>query len=125
MGILDKVKELFASDSGGKRPRYRTQTEDGQQILIESQEAVIGNSEATAFFTDLCGGSLKEVMMSAGATNVPMPEVAGPDAIPKPVAARVGANLRMGPKSAGRGDIRQRTDGAAIDPLDTQMLGIG
>jgi len=59
--------------SGGKRPTYRTHTDDGQAILIDASEAVIGNNEATAFFRELCGGSLKEVMLRQGLTNVPLP----------------------------------------------------
>jgi hypothetical protein len=77
MGILGKIREwvggLGGTGGGGKRPTYRTHTDDGQEILIDSRETVIGNNEATAFFTEMCGGSLKEVMLRAGATNVPMP----------------------------------------------------
>jgi len=61
----------LGSGAGGKRPQYRTRTEYGQEILLDSAETVIGNSEATAFFHDLCGGSLKEVMLRQGLTNVP------------------------------------------------------
>ena len=86
MGLLDKVKGIFAG-GGGKRPAYRTHTEDGQEILIDSQEAVIGNNEATSFFTDLCGGSLKDIMLNAGATN---PSMTGGDAAPGAPAAGVG-----------------------------------
>jgi len=74
----------LGSGGGGKRPRYRTHTDDGQEILIDAAETVIGNNEATAFFHDLCGGSLKEVMLRQGLTNVPMTGEAG-DGPPLPV----------------------------------------
>ncbi len=81
MGILQAVRDWLnslGSTGGGKRlAQYRTHTDDGQPILIDPQEAVIGNNDATAFFRDVCGGSLKEVMLRAGATNVPMDE--GPE----------------------------------------------
>lgn len=83
MGILQRARDWLNSlgtSGGGKRLRqYRTQTDDGQQILIDSAETVIGNSEATAFFRDICGGSLKEVMLRAGATNVPLEAAEGPE----------------------------------------------
>jgi hypothetical protein len=75
----------LGSGSGGKRPRYRTHTDDGQQILIDSSETIIGNNEATAFFRDLCGGSLKEIMLRQGLTNIPLApedEETTPDSAP-------------------------------------------
>ncbi len=78
MGILQTVRDWLNSlggGGGGKRlADYRTHTDDGRPILIDPEELVIGNNEATAFFRDLCGSSLKEVMLRAGATNIPMEE---------------------------------------------------
>ena len=75
MGILQKARDWLNSlggSGGGKRPTYRSHTDDGQEIILDSQETIIGNNEATAFFTDVCGGSLKDVMLRAGATNIPL-----------------------------------------------------
>ena len=75
MGWFQRARDWLnslGSGSGGKRPTYRTHTEDGQEILLDASETVIGNNEATAFFRDLCGGSLKEVMLRQGLTNIPM-----------------------------------------------------
>jgi len=63
----------LGSGRGGKRvARYATHTPDGEQILIDSTESVIGNAEATEFFRQVCGGSLKDVMLRQGLTNVPI-----------------------------------------------------
>ncbi len=63
----------IGSGGGGKRvTRYATHTPDGQHILIDASEAVIGNTEATEFFGQVCGGALKEVMLREGLTNVPL-----------------------------------------------------
>ncbi|MGQ9732413.1 MAG: hypothetical protein ACUVX8_14225 [Candidatus Zipacnadales bacterium] len=73
MKLLQKARNWLnelGSSAGGKRVRYRTHTEDGQQILIDPRETVIGNNEATAFFKDICGGSLREIMQRHGFTNV-------------------------------------------------------
>lgn len=84
MGIFQTVRDWLnslGSPGGGKRlTDYRTHTDDGQPILIDAQETVIGNNEATVFFRDLCGGPLKEIMLRAGATNIPMQEGEEPPA---------------------------------------------
>ncbi len=79
MGWFQRAREWLNSlgSGGGKRPHYRTHTDDGQEILIEASEAIIGNNEATAFFRELCGGSLKEVMLRQGLTNIPTANDAG------------------------------------------------
>jgi len=74
MSWLQRARDWLNSlgSAGGKRPQYRTHTDDGQQILIDAAELVIGNNEATAFFRELCGGSLKEIMLRQGMTNIPL-----------------------------------------------------
>jgi hypothetical protein len=76
MGLFQNFRIWFNSligGGGGKRvQRFATQTADGQAILIDSSETVIGNAEATEFFRDICGGSLKEVMLRQGLTNIPV-----------------------------------------------------
>lgn len=70
---------------GGKRMSYRTHTDDGQPILIEPSETILGNNEATAFFRDLCGAPLKEVMLRQGLTNIPLTTPVGEVQLATPV----------------------------------------
>ncbi len=96
MGILQAVRDWLnnlGSSGGGKRlSQYRTHTDDGQPILIDAQETVIGNNEAMAFFRDICGGSIKEIMLRAGATNIPMEEGEEPPSDPR---VRAGSSPSM------------------------------
>jgi hypothetical protein len=111
MGILQAVRDWlnsFGSSGGGKRlSEYRTHTDDGQPILIEAQETVIGNNEAMAFFRDICGGSIKEIMLRAGATNIPREE--GEEPPPRPVRAgdsvSMGAFRRLGVRVSDEDDV--------------------
>jgi hypothetical protein len=100
--------------SGGKRIEYRTHTEDGQAILLEASETVIGNNEATAFFRELCGGSLKEAMLRQGLTNVPLPDGAGDDAPAADPGAGGAARQQQALALFRKHGIRVSTDGEVV-----------
>jgi hypothetical protein len=96
MVLLGRIRNWLnnlARSAGGKRlPQYATRTANGEEILVDASEPVIGNSEATDFFRDVCGGSLKEIMLRAGFTNVPA--TAG-EVLAAPVLPRVARAQQM------------------------------
>jgi hypothetical protein len=71
-GNLRTWLNSLGSGGGGKRvAHFPTQTAGGEPILIDPTETVLGNADATEFFRDVCGGSLKDIMLRQGLTNVP------------------------------------------------------
>jgi hypothetical protein len=108
VGIIQQAIDwLLVLRRRRRPPTYRTRTEDGQEILLDASEKVIGNNEATAFFTELIGGPLKDVMLRQGLTNAPMPSGqaagapgGGPASAAQALAAFRKHGIRVSPPAA-------------------------